>query len=241
MRAVYLIVSVCWLISGVMLLRLKETLKTEGTGFSPAEFLKEYPKAFKECITVWKIVPKTMLHLFLIFTPLMFFVRMCIPYYVLYASQVLGVDEIQWAILQTFNSITFYCSLLPVGKLVDTFGRKKPLVLSSISGALGMALFLHGNPLGLYAFSAFSAICNALAFTAYPSLQADLTPKEYRGKLLGFSNFVDCLLGSGALLLGGFLYEVISPIIPFLLLLATMAFTAVATAIFITEPQKKEA
>ncbi|MEM2250085.1 MAG: MFS transporter [Candidatus Bathyarchaeia archaeon] len=241
MRTAYLIVSVCWLVSGVMLLRLKETLKTEGTEFSPAEFLKEYPKAFKECITVWKIVPKTMLYLFLVFTPLMFFVRMCTPYYVLYASEFLGVNELQWAILQTVNSITFYCSLLPVGKLVDKVGRKKPLVVSSISGAFGMALFLHGNPVGLYFFSAFSAICNVLAFTAYPSLQADLTPKEYRGKLLGFSNFVDCLSGSVALLLGGFLYEVVSPIIPFLMLLTAMGFTAAATAIFINEPQKKEA
>ncbi len=241
MRTAYLAVSICWLISGIMLLRLKETLKSKKATFSLTEFLKEYPKAFKECITVWRIVLKTMLHLFLIFTPLMFFVRICIPYYVLYANEVLGVDELQWAILQTVNSITFYCSLLPVGKLVDKIGRKKPLVLSSTSGALGMALFLHGNPAGLYAFSAFSAICNVLAFTAYPSLQADLTPKEYRGKLLGFSNFVDCLLGSVALLLGGFLYEVVSTIIPFLLLLTAMAFTAVATALFITEPQKKEA
>ena len=240
MRAAYIIVSICWLISGIMLLRLRETVKTERAGFSLSEFLKEYPKAFKECITIWRFLPKAMLYLFLIFTPLMFFVRMCIPYYVLYANKVLGVDELRWAVLQTVNSITFYCSLLPVGKLVDTSGRKKPLIFSSIFGALAMALFLHGNPAGLYAFSAFSAICNALAFTAYPSLQADLTPKEYRGKLLGFSNFVDCLLGSGALLLGGFLYEVISPMIPFLLLLAIMAFTAVATAIFITEPQKKE-
>lgn len=240
MRAAYIIVSVCWLISGVMLLRLKETMKSEMARFSIADFLKEYPKAFKECVTVWKYLPKTMLYLFLIFTLPMFFVRMCIPYYVLYASEVLGVDKLQWAVLQTVNSITFYCSLLPVGKMVDKIGRKKPLIFSSISGALGMAMFLHGNPVGLYAFSTFSAMCNVLVFTAYPSLQADLTPKEYRGKLLGFSNFIDCLLGSVALLLGGFLYEAVSKIAPFLLLLIAMAFTAVATVIFVTEPQTKQ-
>jgi len=181
-----------------------------------------------------------MLRLFLVFTPLMFFVRMCTPYYVLYANKVLKVDEFQWAILQTLTSIVFHFSVLPIGKLVDTAGRKRPLVLSSISGALAIALFLHGHPAGLYAFSVFSAICNALAFTAYPSLQADLTPKEYRGKLMGFSNFVDCLLGSTALFLGGFLYEAFLPITPFLLLLAAMTLTALATAIFITEPKRRE-
>lgn len=240
MRISYLIVSICWLTSGVMLLELEETLKPEKIEASLTCFLREYPKALKECITVWRFVPKTMLRLFLIFTPVTFFVRMCTPYYVLYASQFLKVNGVQWAILQTAYSTTFYCLVLPVGKLVDLFGRKKPLILSSIFGALGIMLFLHGHPLGLYFFSVFSAACNALVFTAYPSLQTDLTPREYRGKLMGFSNFSDCLLGSMALLLGGFLYEASSPSTPFVLLFVAMASTALATTIFINEPQKKE-
>jgi MFS family permease len=239
MRIAYLMVSASWLISGIILLRLRETLKSE-SNFSLRNLVKEYPKAFRECVNVWKFVPKTMFYLFIVFTPVTFFVRMCMPYYVLYASQVLEVGEFQWAMLQTFNSIIFYSLLLPVGKLVDTFGRKKPLIFSSIFGALGIVLFLHGNPTGLYVFAAFSAACNALVFTAYPSLQADLTPKEYRGKIMAFSNFVDCILGSGALLLGGFLYEAVSPITPFILLLTTMTSTAIATAIFINDPQIKE-
>jgi MFS family permease len=239
MRIAYLTVSACWLISGIILLRLRETLKSE-SNFSLRSIIKEYPKAFRECVNVWKFVPKTMFYLFIVFTPVTFFVRMCIPYYVLYASQVLRVGEFQWALLQTLYSIIFYSLLLPIGKLVDTFGRKKPLILSSIFGALGIALFLHGNPTGLYFFIAFSAVCNALVFTAYPSLQADLTSKKYRGKVIAFSNFVDCIIGSGALLLGGFLYEVVSPITPFILLLTTMTLTAIATAVFISEPQVKE-
>lgn len=240
MRIAYLIVSACWFICGLVLLKLKETLSSAKPKISLIAFFKEYPRAFRDCVTVWKIVPKAMLYLFLVFTPLTFFVRMCIPYYVLYASQVLMVDEFQWAILQAFNSIIFYSLLIPIGKLVDVFGRKKPLVLSSISGAIGMTLFMYGDTVGLYVFFTLSAICNALVFTAYPSLQADLTPKECRGKVMGFSNFTDCILGSGALLLGGFLYEAVSPSIPFILLLIAMILTATATAIFTTEPRIKE-
>ncbi|MEM3783712.1 MAG: hypothetical protein QXY88_01590 [Candidatus Bathyarchaeia archaeon] len=57
------------------------------------------------------------------------------------------------------------------------------------------------------------------------------------GSILSASWFIMTFLQ----LAGGFLYEVVSPTIPFLLLLTVMAFTAVATAIFLTEPQKKEA
>lgn len=240
MRTAYLIVSACWLICGFVLLKMRETLRVEETSVSSEGLFRECLRGFRECIIVWRYVPKTMLHLFLVFTPVTFFVRMCMPYYVLYAREVLKVSETQWAILQTFYSAIFYCLLLPIGKLVDAFGRKKPLILSSAFGALGMALFIHGDSVGLYIFFAFSAICNVLIFTAYPSLQADLTPKEYRGKVMGFSNFTDCLLGSEALLLGGFLYESISPASPFISLLIAMILTFVATAIFIREPEIKE-
>ncbi|MDI6846773.1 MAG: MFS transporter [Candidatus Bathyarchaeia archaeon] len=240
MRIVYLIVSACWFASGLILFRLTETLKTEKTNVSWTEVFKQYPKAFKECITVWKLVPKSMLYLLLVFTPVTFFIRMCMPYYVLYANHVLKIEEFQWALLQTSYSVVFYSLLLPTGKLVDVFGRKKPLLLSSVFFAFGIVLFMYGDVVRLYIFFALSAIGNALIFTAYPSLQADLTPKEYRGKVMGFSNFIDCLLGSGALLLGGFLYENVSPITPFLLLLTIMIFTVVATFIFITEPKTKE-
>ncbi len=240
MRIAYLIVSACWFASGLILFRLTETLKTEKTNVSWTEVFKQYPKAFKECITVWKFVPKSMLYLLLVFTPVTFFIRMCMPYYVLYANHALKIEEFQWALLQTSYSVAFYSLLLPTGKLVDVFGRKKPLLLSSVFFAFGIVLFIYGDVARLYIFFALSAIGNALIFTAYPSLQADLTPKEYRGKVMGFSNFIDCLLGSGALLLGGFLYENVSPITPFLLLLAIMIFTAVATFIFITEPKTKE-
>jgi hypothetical protein len=71
-------VSACWLISGIMLLRLRETLKSERGNFSLRNLVKEYPKMLKECVNVWKFVPKTMFYLFIVFSPVTFFVRMCI-------------------------------------------------------------------------------------------------------------------------------------------------------------------
>lgn len=240
MRIAYLIVSSAYLASGLIFLRLKETVKTEQSKLSFTQVLWQYPKACKECLTVWRRIPKPMVTLLVVFTPITFFVRMCIPYYSLYAIHHLKVDELQWATLQTFYSIIFHLSLLPIGKLVDVFGRKKPLVLSSVFFALGLALFVGGDVPRLYAFFFFSALGNTLVFTAYPSLQADLTPKEYRGKIMGFSNFIDCFSGSAALLLGGFLYESISPMMPFILQLVFMVATATATLALITESKTKQ-
>ena len=239
MRITYLIVSVCWFTSGMISLRLTETVKPE-TKILVKQAVKQYPKAVKECVNVLKFLPKSLLNLILVFTPIMFFIRMCTPYYVLYANHVLQIEEFQWALLQTWSSIIFYISLLPIGKFVDVFGRKKPLLLSSIFFALGLSLFLNGDLLKLYVFFALTAIGNAMVFTAYPSLQADLAPKEIRGKVIGFTSFLDCILASGALLLGGVLYEEVAPVTPFLLQLTAMTVTAIATFLFIKETKTRE-
>ena len=239
MRIAYVVVSACWFVSGLMLLHLTETSKHEAN-ISLGEAVKQYPQALKKCVQVWKFVPRSMLNLLLIFTPATFFIRMCIPYYALYANHFLNVGEFQWAMLHTWESIVFYCAAIPVGKLVDFFGRKKPLVLSSVFSAVGIGLFLSGDLFSLYIFFTFSALCNALIFAAYPALQADLTPKELRGKVIGFTNFVDGFLGSIAMLLGGFLYGSVLPMMPFLLLLISMTATAGATYVFITEPKTME-
>jgi len=239
MRIAYLIVSGCYFVSGIMFLRLAETLKREENRLSITEAFKSYPKAVKECLTVPKIVPKQMLNLILIFTPVMFVVRMCIPYYVLYAIHILEIEEFQWAMLQMWSSIVLYATLLPIGKIADVYGRKKPLILSSIFAVLGLSFFLYGDVFKLYIFFTFSAISNALVFIAYPSLQADLTPKEYRGKVIGFTSFLDCIFGSAALLLGGFLYENVAPVTPFLLQMVVIAIAAVATMMFIKEPKTR--
>jgi MFS family permease len=240
MRVAYLIVSACWFASGLILLRLKETVHSEAIKISVNQALRQYPTAVKECVSVWKFVSKPMLNLLIVFTPIMFFIRMCVPYYVLYADHVLQIKEFQWALLQAWSSIVLYVMLIPIGKLVDVYGRRKPLLLSFIAFIIGLSLFFYGDTLRLYVFFALTAIGNAMVFTAYPSLQADLTPKELRGKLIGFTSFLDCILASGALLLGGFLYENVAPAMPFLLLMLAMIITGIATFFFIKEPKTKE-
>lgn len=75
---------------------------------------------------------------------------MCIPYYVIYATNILHVDKLQYAMMLTLQAITFYGSVLPIGKLVDKAGRKKPLIAASILLALGIWLFMYGDVAMLY-------------------------------------------------------------------------------------------
>jgi MFS family permease len=239
MRTIYMIVSACWIISGLLLLRLEETLKPQTPVTPIRQVIKQYPEAVKECVNVWGLVPKSMLNLFLVFTPTMFVVRMCIPFYTLYATQVLHVDLFQWALLLVWESIVLYVVMLPAGRIIDVFGRKKPLLLSSVFFAAAITLFITGNMLRLYVFAALSSLGNALVFTAYPALQADLTPQEYRGRVMGFSNFTDSFLGAAAVLVGGFLYGNIGVVAPFVLQLIILLIAIPLTYLFVKEDKTK--
>jgi len=55
MRIAYLIVSACWFVSGVVTLRLRETIHSERSEISIKKAIKQYPKAIKECVIVWRL------------------------------------------------------------------------------------------------------------------------------------------------------------------------------------------
>jgi MFS family permease len=165
---------------------------------------------------------------------------MCNRYYVIYATKVLSIEEFQWAMLLALQSAIVFGSLLPIGKIVDVFGRKKPLVVTHLLFMLAMPFFIYGNFVRLIIFFTLSGIGNSMLSVAYQSLEADLVPREYRGKVVGFTQFFAYISASIGRLLGGFLYEKASPQMPFLLMLVSTAPGAILTSLLIHEPEKRE-
>lgn len=164
---------------------------------------------------------------------------MCNPYYVIYATDILSIEKFQWSMLLTLQQIVTFCSFLPIGKIVDVFGRKKPLVISQILILLSMPLFIYGDFIRLAIFFALSGITNSM-FVAYQSLEADLVPRQHRGKVIGFTHFFSYISAAIGQLLGGFLYEKVLPQLPFLLLLAASIPSTILTLLLIHEPKKRE-
>jgi MFS family permease len=164
---------------------------------------------------------------------------MCHLYYVVYAANILSIDKFQWSLLLTLQSAIFFISILPIGKLVDVFGRKKPLVISHLFFMFALPLFIYGDFIRLIVFFTLSAIGNSM-FVAYQSLEADLVPREHRGKVIGFTHFFNYISIAIGQLLGGFLYEKVSSQLPFLLMWASTISGAILTILLIHEPKKRE-
>jgi MFS family permease len=214
MRIVYSFVLVLFLIAAIWRLRLKETMtNTEPIRFR--YFLSSYPQAFKECcINVWKTVPQSVLWLFLIQIMLMFANAQINVINTLYAINQLGIPEDLWWIVYIPLLLTMMAASIPVGKSVDRFGPKIPLLLGPIVLAFATLLFVFGNFFTVMMSMCLNGLVFLLIMSSAMTLTADLVEPENRGKVRGFLNFTGYIFTGVGMLLGNFFYD-LTPQLPF--------------------------
>ncbi|MBS7607733.1 MFS transporter [Candidatus Bathyarchaeota archaeon] len=260
MRIAYTIVVVFYLAAATVRLKLKETLKN-AEKVSLKDALHVYPKALREGINVWKVVPRSMLFLFiseLITRSSFSMIQTLFLVYAFYVLQIGGppnpgmppqedpalqLARIKWGYVMTALFICMLISALPAGKLIDRAGRKKPLLLSHLLMIPAMLFFIYGNYLMLFAAMPLAGFSMLLGFSSYQSLFADLVPKEHRGKVTGSMNFFTYIAMAIGGALGGLLYEKVAPQLPFLLVAALAVPSIALVVLFVHEPkpEKREA
>lgn len=240
MRIAYAITVVAFLMAALIRGRLIETLKVYNDGFSLSNLFREYPRAVREGLGVWKKLPFPMLLLFLTNAVSSFFGAMFFPYQVVYATKILHIDDFSWALVMMWFSASMVFLALPSGKLADKVGRKKPAFVSWVLFAFFPLLFLAGGLFTLLVAYLFFGASNALFAAAYQALEADSVPQELRGKEAGCSYFIIFVLMALGGLAGGFLYQNVSPALPFILTFVATMLCALVTLFFIHEPKQKE-
>ncbi len=241
MRIAYFIVVGFYLAAALLRTKLTETLQVKDDGVSLASAIKDYPKAVKEGLSVWKKLPPSMFYLFLTNALSSFIFAMTFSYLLVYAKEILYIDEFNWALLMMWFTASMILSALPAGKLADRVGRKKPLVASWILLAAYPLLFAFGNLSLLYLAFLFFGVSNALFAAAYQALEADLVPREFRGKEVGCSQFIMYILMAIGGLSGGFFYQYVSPLLPFLLSFVVTIPCTLISLLFIEETATKQA
>ncbi len=239
-RIGFLIVTAFFLGAAVIRIKLKETLKVVRTKSKNAKnVLNSFPKAIREGLGVWRLLPRSMFFLFAINGIGSFSYALINSYFVLYATQILGVQEFEWAILMAWLTFIMVLGALPCGKLVDRYGRTKPLLISWLVYIPFPLLFIYGNLPMLYLGFFLFGISNALFMPGYSAMEADLVPKELRGKEVGCNQFVTYVLMAIGGLAGGFLYEDVGPAFPFFAASALSVICTLLQAVLIREPDKR--
>ena len=240
MRIGYGIVVALFLTAAVLrVLRLEETL-TNARKPSLIELLQSYPTALKESFNVWKTIPSSMFYLFLSLVIVTFGFATVQLYLVIYAVEELLIGEAIWPLILTALFVTMIVLAIPMGKIVDKFNRKLPLLAAYVIFGASMWLFVNGDMLKLFASLVLVGVGQVMMNSAFSALQADLTPKAQRGKVNGFTNFASFVLMAFGNLLGGLLYEHVSPQLPFFIATVSVLPSFILTFALVHEPEKRE-
>jgi MFS family permease len=238
MRIIYLIMAALSLIAAVFRLRLKETI-TNAEPMHFRYFISSYPKAVKESINVWKVVPRTVWWLFVVRTLVMFGMSTINVINALYANEQLGIAKEQWDLVFIPLLVTMIIASIPIGKMVDKVGRKIPLALGLCVIGVATLVFVNGNLVTLMIAMSLFGISHMLSMSASTALTADLVHPVNRGKVVGFRNFVGYIVMGLGMLVGNYLYVNFIPQSPFYLTLGLVVPALLIVLFLIHEPKER--
>ena len=160
-------------------------------------------------------------------------------YYILYATQVIGIDAPRFGIIVSLQIFLTIVLKIPGGWASDRFGKKKIMIISIVTCTPFVVAFTFSRSFLEAAITmALLAIAGMYYAPSHEALQADLTPREIRGRVTSFwdiSGAVGAALGAP---LGGFLFQTISPATPFYLFAVVEIAAALLILVAVKEPQR---
>ena len=238
-RIGYTLALIAFLIAGVIRLRLKETVE-DPPKIDIGEMVGSIPASIKESAGVWSKVPRSAFALFTTDVLLMASISIFMPIMILYIVEDLGISELSWSLILTILFVSMIALSIPIGKLIDKVGKRRPLLAAYVIWIAIIPLFIYGNFIRLILAMILVGVMQVTMMSASASLMADLVPHEHRGKVSGSSNFFTLIAASVGNLLGGYLYDNVSHTLPFWLQLAFVVPCIVIIILFVKEPEKAE-
>jgi MFS family permease len=205
--------------------------------------ISSYPKAIKDSFGVWKVVPRSMFWMFIVQIMVMFGMALTQVINALYARDVLLIPEEQWWLVFVPLLLTMVVASIPIGKAVDKFGRKIPLVLGLVVLVVATLLFTSGNLVTVMLSMVLFGVAQLLAMSAAVALSTDLVEPQNRGKVNGFINFIGYIMMGFGMFLGEFLFvegmKFGFPQLPFYTTLGLILPQLLITLFLIHEPKER--
>jgi len=239
MRLGYSFVVFAFLVAGLFRLRLKETL-SEPEKISGRELLGVYPKSISEGLGVWRVLPRSAFVLFLTNIIGNFASNLFQPILIFWIVDDLGISEVNWAFIVTTLFVSMIVLAIPIGKIIDKTGKKRPLMVSYILYVMLIPLFLWGDFYRLLVAMPLIGVLQITRMASSSALMADLVPKEHRGKVSGSSSFFTLIAAAVGQLTGGFMYDNISHALPWQAQIVFVLPSLLITLLFIEEPKRED-
>lgn len=152
----------------------------------------------------------------------------------LYAARVKLTDALVLGAMGTAMTVFPLLLALPVGRMADRFGRKRLLYIMIPTYCLSLVLFiLARSPVELIVSSALQGFLQ-LSLVTKQAITVELVPTHLLGRWLGILGLFLGLVGIAAPVVGGVLWEAVSPEFVFLFIVAV---ELVKIPILVTVPE----
>lgn len=222
----------------IIFLFLKETMPHAGVGQKPKLLSNDTLKDFKECLIQ---MPNSLKALILSYALITFANSLVGQYYIFYAINIIRLTTLDWGIILGLQYLLSTILLIPGAWLSDRFGKRKVMILSVLTCAPCTIIFALSQSFLQAAIAALLLIAAGIYYApVYMALQADLTPRAVRGRIIAIwaiGNAISAALGAP---LGGFLFQAVNPVAPFILFTITELVAAFLIIAVVREPSKKE-
>ncbi|MEM2094818.1 MAG: MFS transporter [Candidatus Bathyarchaeia archaeon] len=173
---------------------------------------------------------------------------LCLSYMVVYATEVIGLTNTQWGMLETVVSLIATTLSTPAGFLSDRIGRKFCILTSMFIWAISIFLFINSSNFTLaflarllegvgYGFGGL--VTGFVGGSAWQSLIADSTPKHDLGKVMGLIGAFTIAFNSFAPFVSGYFYNRYSPTLPFQLNIVITMTSAVIVLLLLRDAKRK--
>jgi MFS family permease len=167
---------------------------------------------------------------------------------VIYCTETLGLSKMQWSLASIAANLIAAAFMVPSGFLSDRARRKPYILLSQFlvsSASLGY-IVSPGFP-GIVVTRIVGGVGEGLGGNVmgsqsgpvWQALVADVAPAHLRGSVLGLVGTVTGLVSTPAPLVGGYLYENLSPEAPFFASFLLGMLGLVIFTLFVKEPDDR--
>ena len=238
-RIGFILVSAAFLVASFMRWRLKEdTDKPEVTVKDVVESLSS-AKTFGEGIGIWREVSMSMRMLLSIELIYLIPNVMFNTVLTLYIVNDLGISEVQFSQLGAVIGVAMIIFAIPMGKMVDRFGRVRPLLIGYALTAAALPVLFDASFTQLLFATPVIGLINIIFYTSTQALWADLIPEDMRGRIMGSKSFFNLIAVAGGSILGGLIYDNISHTLPLYIFWAVTIPSFILTWLYVKEPEKK--
>ncbi|UCD45731.1 MAG: MFS transporter [Candidatus Bathyarchaeota archaeon] len=239
MRVTYIVALVGGLLAAVTrTFFLRETLETSER-VRQGDLREVFTESFHSISEVWRVMPRNVKY----FTVAMLILSFQGPFFgmfhALYANDVVGVKRFQWSFMSTVNMLIGLVLGIPVGRLIDAIGRKRSMLLRFLfsTPVVVLMVFSRGFLQHLVVIILFAV--SGTFFPAFRALQADMIPREARGRVLGVIGTLRILATVPSAALGGLLYQT-HPALPFALAIVLQLISVSIIYFKVQEPSVQE-